>query len=455
MRTKTALLTSNEGMHRQPPRAGVRHSRMKPPADRRLDLYGRGTDVPALPRMPQGVPRSLILLGATALGIFSTAIAWQFTRWLGREEDFGLQKLALLNFAYWYLWAAMTPAIIQLSERYRFERGGLRRACAVHVPAVVITSLLHVAAMQGVQWWVALAEERPFVWTMEVQKAALLYFDWEMITYWAIAGLSHALLYYRESRGRALRAAQLEVKLAEAQLKTLHQQLQPHFLFNTLHAISTLMHRDVDAADRMLMRLSDLLRIALENVGCPEVSLQAELEFLERYLQIEQTRFADRLVVRFDIQPAARDTRVPSMLLQPLVENAIKHGVARKAGIGHIDISARRDGDKLRLEVRDNGVGLSEDALTALQKGIGLSTTRARLQHLFGADYRFEFHRLQEGLAVVVAVPWRTDDQIASVAPADGDGAGTAQPRTSGAFRIFTAGAGALPQWPLLRRKTS
>jgi two-component system LytT family sensor kinase len=293
--------------------------------------------------------------------------------------------------------------------------------------------------MQGVQWWVALAEERPFVWTTEVQKAALLYFDWEMITYWAIVGLSHALLYYRESRGRAVRAAQLEVKLAEAQLKTLHQQLQPHFLFNTLHAISTLMHRDVDAADRMLMRLSDLLRIALENLGRREVSLQAELEFLERYLQIEQTRFADRLVVRFDIQPDARDTRVPSMLLQPLVENAIKHGVARKAGVGRIDISARREGDKLRLEVRDNGVGLSEDALTALQKGIGVSTTRARLHHLFGADYRFEFHRLQEGLAVVVAVPWRTDDEVASAAPADGDGTGPAEPRTSGAFRRPTA----------------
>ncbi len=458
MRTKTASFTSNEGMHRQPPEAGVRHTRMKLPADRRVDLYGTGTDVPAVPRAAQGVPRSLVFLTATALGIFSTAIAWQFTRWLGRpggDPGFGLQKLALLNFAYWYLWAAMTPAIIQLSERYRFERGALRRACAVHVPAVVITSLLHVVAMQGVQWWVALAEERPFVWTTEVQKAALLSFDWEMITYWAIVGLSHALLYYRESRGRAVRAAQLEVKLAEAQLKTLHQQLQPHFLFNTLHAISTLMHRDVDAADRMLMRLSDLLRIALENLGRHEVSLQAELEFLERYLQIEQTRFADRLVVRFDIQPDARDTRVPSMLLQPLVENAIKHGVARKAGVGRIDISARREGDKLRLEVRDNGVGLSEGALTALQKGIGVSTTRARLHHLFGADYRFEFHRLQEGLAVVVAVPWRTDDEAASVAPADGDGTGPAEPRAGGAFRIFTAGAGALPQWPLLRRKTS
>jgi sensor histidine kinase YesM len=115
------------------------------------------------------------------------------------------------------------------------------------------------------------------------------------------------------------------------------------------------------------------------------------------------------LIVRFDVQPETLDTLVPNLILQPLVENAIKHGVAKKSGLGHIDISARRDGDKLHMEVRDDGVGLSEDALTALQKGIGVSTTRARLQHLFGADHRFEFHRQTTGLAVIVAIPWRTE----------------------------------------------
>ncbi len=205
-------------------------------------------------------------------------------------------------------------------------------------------------------------------------------------------------------------ASQLETKLVEAQLKALQQQLHPHFLFNTLHAISALMHRDVDAADRTLMRLSDLLRLTLENIGQQEVTLQSELEFLSKYLQIEQTRFADRLIVRFDVEPATLDTQVPHLILQPLVENAIKHGVAKKTGPGHIDISARRDGDKLLLEVRDDGVGLSEDALTALQKGIGVSTTRARLQHLFGADYRFEFHRQHAGLSVLIALPWRSSE---------------------------------------------
>jgi LytS/YehU family sensor histidine kinase len=263
--------------------------------------------------------------------------------------------------------------------------------------------------MAGVQWWLAASDGRPFSWWLEFKRSALQNFDWEMMTYWAIAGLSHAVLYYRESRDRELRTSQLETKLIEAQMTALQRQLQPHFLFNTLHAISALMHRDVEAADRTLMRLSDLLRMTLDTVGHQQIALKAELDFLAKYLEIEQTRFADRLAVRFLIEPETLDTRVPTFLLQPLVENAIKHGISRKAGPGQVVISARRDHDKLRLEVRDDGVGLSETALTALQKGIGVSTTRARLQHQFGADFRFEFHRLEQGLAVVVAVPWRTE----------------------------------------------
>jgi signal transduction histidine kinase len=436
---------------------------MKPPTDRQLDLYGMGTDVPAPPKLVRGVRWPLVFAVATALGLFSSTLAWQFTRWLARP-DISFQQLAILNYAYWYLWALMTPAIVRLSQRFRFERGGLLRACAVHLPAVAAAAFLHIAAMQGVQWWTAVLEGRRFAWWTEVQKAALLYFDWEMVTYWAIVGLSHALLYYRESRGRAVRAAQLEIKLAEAQLITLQQQLHPHFLFNTLHAISTLMHRDVDAADRMLTRLSDLLRITLENLGQLEVPLKVELDFLGKYLQIEQTRFADRLSVRFDVQPEALDIPVPSLLLQPLVENAIKHGVAKKAGAGHIDISARRDGDKLLIEVRDDGVGLTEDGLTALQKGIGVSTTRARLQHLFGADFRFEFHRLSEGLAVVVAVPWRMEAASLGARPemsaTAGDSgqtrAGGAEENVRGAFLGFrSAGIDSLVSSLHFRRKTS
>jgi two-component system LytT family sensor kinase len=391
---------------------------MKPPADRRLDVSGAGTDVPVI-APSRSILRWQVVLGvATALGLLSSALAVQFTHALGKSPRW--PALMVLNCTYWYLWALFTPSIVWLSQRFRFERQGLGRAVLVHVPAVALFSFAHIAAMGAVQWWFVTMDGRPFSWWYEVKRSALQNFDWEMMTYWAIAGLSHAVLYYGESRRRALRAAQLETRLVEAQMAALRQQLQPHFLFNTLHAISSLMHTDVEAADRTLSRLSDLLRMTLENMGQPEITLQAELDFLSKYLEIEQTRFADRLFVKFDIQPETLDVLVPTLLLQPLVENAIKHGVSRKSGPGHIQITARREDTKLWIEIRDDGRGLSDTALNALQKGIGVSTTRARLQHQFGADFRFEFHRLDEGVAVIVALPWRVeehpaDDPTASV----------------------------------------
>jgi two-component system LytT family sensor kinase len=379
---------------------------MKPPSDQLLDTTGAGIDLPAPARPRYGLRWPCVLGVATLLAILSSALAISFTRALGRPTT-NWTSLVVLNATYWYVWALFTPSIVWLSQHFRFERQGLVRAFLIHVPSVALFSLAHIAAMAGVQWW--LATGSAYAWGTEVKRAALMNFDWEMMTYWAIAGLSHAVLYYRESRERALRTSQLETKLIEAQMAALRHQLQPHFLFNTLHAISALMHRDVDAADRTLMRLSDLLRMTLENMGRHENTLKAELDFLSKYLEIEQTRFADRLVVRFDVEPEALDALLPTLLLQPLVENAIKHGVSKKVGPGHINISARQEHDKLWIEVRDDGRGLSETALTALQKGIGVSTTRARLQHQFGADFRFEFHRLEEGVAVVVAVPWRVE----------------------------------------------
>jgi two-component system, LytTR family, sensor kinase len=427
-KTEWSVLTSNGKHAVRPCESSLQYGDMKPPADRLLDIQGTGTDLPAQTRPTYGVRWRHVVLVATALGLLSTTLAWQFTRLVGKFST-PFSTLVILNFAWWYVWALMAPTVVWLSQHFKIERGALLRALAVHVPGVVFFSLAHIAGLEAVRWWLAYSEGHEYTWLTQVQRSAVLYFDWEMMTYWAIVGLSHALLYYRESRARALRGAQLETRLIEAQLSALQQQLHPHFLFNTLHAISALMHKDVPAADRVLMQLSDLLRITLEHLGQQEVALEADLSALSKYLQIEQTRFADRLVVRFDVHPDTLDSRVPSLLLQPLVENAIKHGVARKAGLGHIDISARRDGDKLRLEVRDDGVGLSEDALTALQKGIGVSTTRARLQHLFGADFRFEFHRLAQGLAVVIALPWR---KVATVTERrSGRGADTPAPAES------------------------
>src|SRR5262249_2873049 len=155
----------------------------------------------------------------------------------------------------------------------------------------------------------------------------------------------YALDYYQKFQERELKAAQLEGRLAQAELQNLKAQLQPHFLFNTLHAISVLMQENVQAANRMLVRLSELLRMALDTAGAQEVTLKQEVEFAQRYLEIEQTRFQDRLSVKIDVDPSALDARAPSLLLQPLVENAVRHGIARRAGAGLLEIIARREGD--------------------------------------------------------------------------------------------------------------
>jgi signal transduction histidine kinase len=414
---------------------------MKPPADRRLDTSGAGVDLPAPARPRYGLRWPLVLCVATLLSVLSSALAVQFTRALGKPAA-NWTSLVVLNGTYWYVWALFTPSIVWLSQHFRLERQGLVRAIVVHVPSVALFSFAHIAAMAGVHWCLA-DSARSFAWWTEVKRSALQNFDWETMTYWAIVGVSHAVLYYRESRDRALRASQLEMQLVEARMSALRQQLQPHFLFNTLHAISALMHSDVEAADRTLMQLSDLLRMTLENLGRQESTLKSELEFLAKYLEIEQTRFADRLVIRFDVEPDALDALVPTLLLQPLVENAIKHGFSKKSGPGHIDIRARADNGKLWIEVRDDGHGLSETALTALQKGIGVSTTRARLQHQFGADFRFEFHHLEEGVAVIVAIPWRTEIRLDELKVHKGDSSAGANRDRRQRGPIAVVGAGA------------
>lgn len=166
---------------------------MKPPPDRLLDIHGSGADLPAPARPHYGVRWPPVLMVATGLGLLSTLLAWEFTRLAGRQ-DTPLQSLFILNFAWWYLWALIAPAVVWLSQHFRFERGGLLRATAVHVPAVIACSWLHIAAMEGVQWWLKYSAGLGYAWWAEVQRAAVLYLDWEMMTYWAIVGVSHALL---------------------------------------------------------------------------------------------------------------------------------------------------------------------------------------------------------------------------------------------------------------------
>jgi signal transduction histidine kinase len=334
-------------------------------------------------------------------------------------RDGVLAELLLLNLCYWYVPALFSKLVVLLAHQFRFERPGWPRALGVHVAALAVFSVVHVLCMCGVRILLFGEYAKPLTigWWPFIQRQYLQNMDWAMMTYASIVGITHAVSYYREAQHRKVRSAQLETQLVEAELKTLQAELHPHFLFNTLHAISTLVHRDPNAADKMIVRLSDLLRLTLDHAGVQETSLKEELEFLQKYLEIEQIRFRDRLNVRFDVDPDVLDVPVPRLILQPLVENAIRHGIGPRSGDGLIEISARPDGDRLWVQVRDNGVGLSGGALTALEKGIGLSNTRARLHCLYGADYRFEFSNRGGGLTVRIVIPLKREATASPIPP--------------------------------------
>ena len=346
---------------------------------------------------------------ATLLGIFSTLQAYRLTALnINDKMDIEVWRLLVLNLAYWYVPAALTGTIFRLAQRFRVDTTGWPRALSIHAAAAVAFSILHLGAMIGVRalLWPGRLFPGYGSWTSFVQRIYLTNLDWALMTYSAIVGLSYALGYYRESQARAIGAANLEARLAQERLRTLEAELHPHFLFNTLHAISTLVHTQPEAADRMISRLSDLLRITFSRSEAACVPLHEELEFLQKYLEIEQTRFQDRLTVEYDIDPETLDAEVPRLILQPLVENAIKHGVAPRTGPGRIAIGSRTENQQLQLTVRDNGAGLSSAARAGLHDGVGLSNTRNRLECLYGNAHALNFIESGEGLSVEMRLPF-------------------------------------------------
>jgi two-component system, LytTR family, sensor kinase len=353
---------------------------------------------------------------ATLLSFYSAFQAKGFVTLFNDKPQPFLVLLAM-NAGYWFSWALVVPAILWIAGRYPFDRSRWRRSVPIHLLVALIVIFLHVAMSEAV--WVNVMNylwegaTRKLSWWPRVQRQFVMNFDWEMPFYIGIVGFSNALSYYRQAQDRTLRASQLETRLAEAQLQALQRQLHPHFLFNTLNAISALMHRDVEEADQMLTRLSDLLRMALDQRGVQEIALKDELDFLQKYLEIEQTRFGNRLTVSFDIDPITLDAQVPNLLLQPLVENSVRHAIATRVEGGVIEIRARRTGAHLELQVRDNGPGLPNLLPPTSGKGVGLPTTRSRLEHLYGGGQRLEFSQPPGGgLVVTVVIPFKGDDPV-------------------------------------------
>lgn len=212
--------------------------------------------------------------------------------------------------------------------------------------------------------------------------------QWNLAVYGVVVSIAHAALFQRRSQERERRGLELAAGLAEARVRALRMQLQPHFLFNTLNAISTLVHQDADRADEMLGNLSEFLRMTLEQGDRPTQPLARELEFVDRYLAIEQVRFGDRLRVEREVDPDTFSAEVPTLILQPLVENAVRHGLEPRSGPGRIRITARRAAGSVELEVADDGTGVPSGGPT--REGVGLGNTRARLSEMYGDGARME-----------------------------------------------------------------
>lgn len=302
------------------------------------------------------------------------------------------------------LWALTTVAIFWLARRFPLERGRVLRGIAVHLVAAVVISLARTGLMVVLGWyvrWVGVRTFSPQFWGTSSQN---------LLFYALLLGIAHLVLYYRRYREREQAAEQLARGLTEARLQALKMQLQPHFLFNTLNAISALIPAEAKPARRMVARLGDLLRITLEHEETQEVTLREELAFLEPYLEIEQARLEDRLTVVMNIAPETLDALVPHLILQPLVENAVRHGIAARIEPGRVEISASRGPDDrfLQLEVRDDGHGVDRDTEVRTRRGVGLTNIRSRLEQLYGREHRFKFeNRASGGVEVQIALPFR------------------------------------------------
>jgi two-component system LytT family sensor kinase len=326
------------------------------------------------------------------------------------NKEFGFVAALRLNLVQFYLWAILSPLLFRFSCRFPIEFRPLNlRNLLLYFPALISFASIHQVIHLAVLWSITPRWRRQFPALIDCYRA---YFGFGFYIDLIIASLIviavHALLYYQNFRASELAQSSLKTQLAQARLRALKMQLHPHFLFNTLHSISSLVLEDPPKANSMIARLGDFLRLTLENSDQQLVSLKEETEFLRCYLEIEQVRFGDRLTLAFELEPQTLSAQVPHLILQPVVENAIQHAIAPRATRGHINIEAKRLNSLLRLEVRDNGPGIASNGDLLRTEGVGLSNVRARLHQIYGSDFRFELMNCKDGgLTVVMEIPFR------------------------------------------------
>ena len=322
-------------------------------------------------------------------------------------------RIAFWQLLVWYVWGFLTPVILSLGRRVPGERELWLRGLLVHLPVSLIFCFIHVAAatylkmlIQPFDVW---SDTRPFL--LQYQSELRNFFLFDFFVYWAILGVGYAFDYRERYRERESLASQLKAQLAQAQLESLKMQLHPHFLFNTLHTIAGLVRsNERQSAVNMIAGLSDLLRHALENADEQEVPLRDEVKFTELYLDIQKVRFSDRLTVQVEIAPETLDALVPNLMLQPLVENAIRHGISLNDAAGTIVISSKRVNGMLHISVCDDGPGLQSGWRMEESEGIGLANTRERLKHLYGTEHRFDLRNgAGGGVTVSLSIPFHAN----------------------------------------------
>ena len=326
----------------------------------------------------------LAFLVFTVIAVFFSSESYFFYLLKGMQPDFW--KDFGWKMVRWIPWAFFTPGIVRFVRWFPFDRERWYISLPVHITLSVILSFIQssffyfYSQIYDLTWHVSLGV---------LVEYFIKFFHLNFLTYLVTLGVCYLLDYYRKHREHELKTSRLQAQLTQAQLEVLKMQLHPHFLFNTLHAISALVHQDADTAEKMISRMSSLLRLSLESSGLQEVTLKKELESLKLYLEIEKMRFGDRLDVRVDVSPETLDALVPSFLLLPLVENVIRMKIAPRESGGRIRLDVSRQGARLVVLMDDNGNGWKLDRDSAEQKEMILKTTRERISQLYGANHRF------------------------------------------------------------------
>jgi two-component system LytT family sensor kinase len=341
---------------------------------------------------------ALSFLFWTIYAIIDSAGSLAFIELTGQKPV--LRNVIIWNFSEAYIWVLFTPLIYAITLRYSFARESWRRSLAVQMGMSVLsvtTAAWILLRLTDVLRWGDIST--PFY--TRLLGLALQ----DLPRYFVTAAVAQIVAYYGTLREREAESASLEARLAQAQLEILRAQMEPHFLFNTLNSIATLTRKNPASAEEMTLQLATLLRTSLDCAGSQEVPLRQELEFLQPYLEIQQTRFRDRLTIRLNVDADILSASVPSLILQPLVENAIRHGIAKSAAPGYLGISARRENGSVRIEISDNGIGMRK--LPEQEgEGFGLRNTRARLRQLYGNRQEFRIEGGPDGgCRVTLAIP--------------------------------------------------